>query len=175
MSVNVSLHQFLHGDIVQIVRHALNAHFLDPSDFEIEITESVAMAEMDRVLEKLQSLRQLGVRVALDDFGTGYSSLGYLQDLPLDTLKIDRSFITKLDEGEGNQWVLLESIAHIARSLDFHTVAEGVETDVQLQQVEALGIETVQGYYFSKPLPAASVLSAVNDINAMHSRLDKAA
>ena len=85
MSVNVSLHQFLHGDIVQIVRHALNAHFLDPSDFEIEITESVAMAEMDRVLEKLQSLRQLGVRVALDDFGTGYSSLGYLQDLPLDT------------------------------------------------------------------------------------------
>ena len=175
MSVNVSVHQFLHGDIVQIVRHALNAHFLDPADFEIEITESVAMAEMDRVLEKLQSLRQLGVRVALDDFGTGYSSLGYLQDLPLDTLKIDRSFITKLDEGDSNQRVLLESIAHIARSLNFHTVAEGVETDAQLQQVEALGIETVQGYYFSKPLPADSVLSTVYEINAMHSRLDKAA
>ncbi len=168
MSVNVSVHQFLHGDIAKIVRRALDVHYLDASRFEIEITESVAMAEMDRVLEKLQSLRQLGVRVALDDFGTGYSSLGYLQDLPLDTLKIDRSFITKLGNGKGDQLVLLESITHIARSLNFHTVAEGVENDLQLHHVRELGVDTVQGYFYSRPLPADQVPAAVDEINAEH-------
>jgi diguanylate cyclase (GGDEF)-like protein len=178
MSVNVSVHQFLHGDIAKIVRHALELHFLDASQFELEITESVAMAEMDRVQQKLQSLRQLGVRVALDDFGTGYSSLSYLQDLPLDTLKIDRSFITKLDDSNGNQLVLLESIAHIARSLNFHTVAEGVETDIQLHHVRALGINLVQGYYYSRPLPAADVplvVGRINDENGANGEVGQAA
>lgn len=175
ISVNVSVHQFLHGDIANIVRHTLESQHLDSGSFEIEITESVAMAEMDRVLEKLQSLRQLGVRVALDDFGTGYSSLSYLQDLPLDTLKIDRSFITKLEQDAGNQLVLLESIAHIARSFDFHTVAEGVETEVQLNHVYALGIDTVQGYYYSRPLPAGQVPDAVAQINTMRVPLQRAA
>jgi len=168
MSVNVSVQQFLHRDIAYNVSDVLERHNLSPQNFEIEITESVAMAEIDRVLQQLQVIREQGVRVALDDFGTGYSSLGYLQDLPLDTLKIDRSFITKLDTGDGRQRVLLDSIANIARSFKFHTVAEGVETDTQLHHVRALGIDTVQGYYYSKPLPAGLLPNAVQQINTQY-------
>ncbi len=168
MSVNVSAHQFLHGDIVKTIKDVLIRENLNPSSFEIEITESVAMAELDLVVSKLNALHELGVRIALDDFGTGYSSLSYLQDLPLDTLKIDRSFITKIDNGTCTQRLLLESIASMAQLLDFHTVAEGVETDNQLRQVQALGIDTVQGYYYSKPVPGDQIPADVKAIDSAH-------
>ena len=168
MSVNVSAHQFLHGDVVGTIEKALIRENLEPSAFEIEITESVAMAELDLVISKLNTLHKLGIRIALDDFGTGYSSLSYLQDLPLDTLKIDRSFITKIDNGTRTQRLLLESIASMAQLLEFHTVAEGVETDTQLQQVRALGIDTVQGYYYSKPVSAEQIPADVEAIDSTY-------
>ena len=141
MSVNVSVHQFVDGDIVGIIQNALSKAELDPRYFEIEITESVAMFDVGSVIEKLNALHGTGVRIALDDFGTGYSSLSYLRDLPLDTLKIDRSFVTEIDEGCRTQKLLLNSIASMAKQLNLHTVAEGVETNSQLQKVCALGID----------------------------------
>jgi len=119
-------------------------------------------------------LHGTGVRIALDDFGTGYSSLSYLRDLPLDTLKIDRSFVTEIDEGCRTQKLLLNSIASMAKQLNLHTVAEGVETNSQLQKVCALGIDTVQGYYYSKPVVADDLPGDVKAIDAEYA-LDKAA
>jgi diguanylate cyclase (GGDEF)-like protein len=168
MSVNVSTHQFLNGDLVAIIKEALRREKLEPSALEIEITESVAMAELEVVIDKLNALHELGIRIALDDFGTGYSSLSYLQDLPLDTLKIDRTFVTKVDGGTRTQKLLLESIAGMAKLLEFHTVAEGVETDRQLDKVRALGIDTVQGYYYSKPISGAQIPIDVPSINETH-------
>jgi len=169
MSVNVSVHQFLHGDIVKTIEQTLRRESLEPELFEVEVTESVAMTDVDSVIEKLNSLHKLGVLIALDDFGTGYSSLSYLQDLPLDTLKIDRSFITQLgDDSQNKQSQLLESITSMAKQLQLHTVAEGVETDVQLQRVCDLGIDTIQGYYYSKPVSARDIPADVESINALY-------
>ncbi len=175
MSVNVSAHQFLHGDLVKFITDTLQREKLDPASFEIEITESVAMAEIDLVVSKLNALHDLGIRIALDDFGTGYSSLSYLQDLPLDTLKIDRSFITKIDNGTRTQRLLLESIASMAQRLEFHTVAEGVETDDQLRQVQLLGIDTVQGYYYSKPVQGDQIPEDVRAIDHEHCKQNRKA
>lgn len=166
MSVNVSIHQFLVGDIVEIVAAAINRYGLHPESYEIEITESVAMADHELVKSKLDSLRKLGVLTALDDFGTGYSSLSYLQKLSFDTLKIDRSFINNLDGGTRNEKILVESIATMANRLEFHIVAEGVENERQVHEVERLGIHTIQGYFFSKPVPGCDIPDVVNDINA---------
>ena len=174
MSVNVSVHQFVDGDIVGIIRDALSKAELNPKYFEIEITESVAMFDVDSVVEKLNILHDTGVRIALDDFGTGYSSLSYLCDLPLDTLKIDRSFVKDLDSERCTQKLLLESIASMAKQLNLHTVAEGVETDSQLQQVCALGIDTIQGYYYSKPVSGDQLPFDVKAIDATYA-IDKAA
>lgn len=166
VSVNVSAHQFVEGDLVEIVKRALARDDIDPTNFEIEITESVAMFDIKSVVNKLNLLHKYGVRIALDDFGTGYSSLSYLQDLPLDTLKIDRSFVTKLDDSNCSQIPLLESIALMAQKLELHTVAEGVETNNQLQQVCALGIDTIQGYYYSKPVCASELPADVKAIDS---------
>jgi len=174
MSVNVSVHQFVDGDIVGIIQNALSKAELDPKYFEIEITESVAMFDVGSVIEKLNILHDTGVRIALDDFGTGYSSLSYLCDLPLDTLKIDRSFVKDIDGECCTQKLLLESIASMAKQLNLHTVAEGVETDSQLQQVCALGIDTIQGYYYSKPVAADILPKDVKEIDAAYAT-DKAA
>ena len=175
MSVNVSAHQFLHGDLVKYIADTLQREQLDPASFEIEITESVAMADVDLVVSKLNTLHELGIRIALDDFGTGYSSLSYLQDLPLDTLKIDRSFITRIDSGTRTRRLLLESIANMAQRLEFHTVAEGVETDDQLHMVRLLGIDTVQGYYDSKPVQGDQIPEDVKAIDHEHSKQNRKA
>jgi diguanylate cyclase (GGDEF)-like protein len=168
MSVNVSIHQFLVGDIVEIVASAISVNDLEPNLFEIEITESVAMADHELVKSKLDALRELGVHVALDDFGTGYSSLSYLQKLPFDTLKIDRSFINNLDGGTTEEKILVESIATMANRLNFHIVAEGVETERQVTEVQRLGIQTIQGYYYSKPIQGADIPLTVDTLNAKY-------
>lgn len=174
VSVNVSAHQFIEGDVVGIIQNALIKAELEPQSFEIEITESVAMFDVSTVVKKLKKLHNTGIRIALDDFGTGYSSLSYLRDLPLDTLKIDRSFVTELDDGSHRHKMLIESIAAMAKQLELHTVAEGVETNSQLKQVCALGIDTVQGYYYSKPVEAKDLPRDVKAIDAAYA-IDKAA
>ncbi len=175
VAVNVSVHQLMEPDFVQDVFAKLEQYNLSTELLEIEITESVFMADADSVVETLLKLREAGIRLALDDFGTGYSSLSQLQDLPVDTLKIDRSFISKLCAKPGVSHSVTATIATIADVLGMETVAEGVESDFQLSQIADLGINVVQGYFYSKPLPGADILPAIDSVNAAAAGLKKAA
>lgn len=165
VAVNVSPEQFAQADFVDTVRRCLNDHKLDARYLEIELTESVVMHDITQVVASLNSLRKCGIHIALDDFGTGYSSLSYLQDLPLDTLKIDRSFIRKLGVGDTKHDSITKSITSLASSLDLDTVAEGVETEAQKVHLKEIGITHIQGYYFSKPVPANDIPNTVSYIN----------
>ena len=152
VSVNVSIRQVRRPGLVDDLRHALAVSGLPPEALTLEITESVlAREEMTSILEEVSAL---GVRLALDDFGTGYSSLSLLQNLPVDTLKIDRSFIRRVDAGERRAFV--RAILDLAQALDLPVVAEGIEAPEQVVELERLGCRLGQGFYFARPLDAAS-------------------
>ncbi len=156
VSVNVSALQFSRTDFVGTVERALAAAELEPGHLELEITETSLMDDVDAAAERLTALRAIGVRVSVDDFGTGYSSLAYLQRFPVDVLKIDRSFVKDLDaEGpaRGHAHALAQAITGLGHSLGLRVLAEGVETEAQLEAVIALGCDEVQGFYFSRPVP----------------------
>ena len=125
---------------------------LNPEELELEITESVLIENFKEITEKMSILRDYGVRISLDDFGTGYSSLSYLMGLPIDTLKIDKSFIDTSITDE-NTKVIMESIIVMAKKLGFETIAEGVETKEQFDYLEEIGCECIQGYLLGKPMP----------------------
>ena len=152
-SVNFSSVQINYGNPSSLVKGALQKHNLNPSNLELEITESGLMQNERTAIAYLNSIKELGVHIALDDFGTGYSSLAYLQRFPIDTLKIDRAFIKDMEHNVDSQHVL-DAIIFLADKLNLETVAEGVETKEQLAIIQDKGCGIVQGYYFSKPLPA---------------------
>lgn len=152
-AVNVSARQFRGGELVASVRKALADSGCAPQRLELEITESLMMHDVDVTAETLDTLRAIGVRVAVDDFGTGHSSLAYLKRLPIDVLKIDRSFIKDLSE-DANDAAIATAIIAMAHTLGYHVVAEGVETPLQRQFLEAYGCDEIQGYLLSRPLPA---------------------
>ena len=153
ITVNVSTQQLARRDFLQVVQGALKAAMLDPGDLRLEITETVLMDDPERAEVVLRDLRQLGVKIYLDDFGTGYSSLSYLHRFPVDTLKIDRSFVASLKEG-GERPAIIESIVTLARTLGTHVIAEGLETEQQVHELTRLGCTEAQGYFFGRPLPA---------------------
>ena len=152
VAVNVSPRQLAAADFIEVVQAAINSANIDPSHLEIEITESVFIETMADSVEKLRSLKKLGVHVTLDDFGTGYSSLTYLRNLPVDTLKIDKSFIDRIAE-DATQASLIASIIEMSHVLGLTVVAEGVETSEQLQQLRECRCDMFQGYIASRPLP----------------------
>jgi len=150
VSVNLSHHQ-LRPELVQVVLECTAG--LDPSRFELEVTESGLIEQGDAALETLTTLRGHGFRIALDDFGTGYSSLSYLQGIPIDTVKIDRGFIRDIADDD-DAAALTGSVLAMCRALRLHTVAEGVETPAQLEVLLGLECPEIQGYLFSMPLPS---------------------
>jgi diguanylate cyclase (GGDEF)-like protein len=152
--VNVSVHQILAGDLLGDVSAALAKSGLPVNQLEIEITESVFSHDLDYVCAVLEQLRALGVALAIDDFGTGYSSLAYLRRLPIDTIKIDRSFIQDIDQ---NAHKLLQAIVSMARDLGLRVVVEGIETEQQQDLLVAMGVDYLQGYLISRPLADADV------------------
>jgi EAL domain-containing protein (putative c-di-GMP-specific phosphodiesterase class I) len=152
MSVNLSVRQFRHQDMAGNVSRALAAAGLDPRHLNLEITESILLEEQS-VIDALHELDALGVQFSIDDFGTGYSSLSYLRRFPIDTLKIDRSFVTDIP-GNTDATAIAQAIIAMARSLGLRVVAEGVETAEQLAFLHGHGCDAMQGYFFSKPLPA---------------------
>jgi diguanylate cyclase (GGDEF)-like protein len=156
MSVNLSARQFQQPDLLQVVTNALRQSGLAPRHLKLEITESVAMRDAQSTIETLRALTDLGVQLAIDDFGTGYSSLAYLNKFPLHALKIDRSFVAKLGEGIENAAVIRTIIA-LAKALNLHVTAEGIETAAQAQELEMLGCELGQGYLFSRPQPSEAL------------------
>jgi EAL domain-containing protein (putative c-di-GMP-specific phosphodiesterase class I) len=151
VAVNVSALQFYFSDLVEIVRGALLSFDLPPECLELELTESLIMRSSEDSTKELQRLRALGVTVAIDDFGTGYSSLSYLQKLPVDLLKIDRSFLQ--DVGVVSTCALIQAITAVAHSLGLRVVAEGIETQVQLDSIRRIGVDLAQGYLFGRPMP----------------------
>ncbi|MFL9878927.1 EAL domain-containing protein [Herbaspirillum rhizosphaerae] len=155
-SVNVSSRQLNQGNLNTIIATALRDYAIDPAQIEIELTESCMMADTLEIAEELASFQELGIKLLVDDFGTGYSSLSQLQRLDLDVLKVDKAFTAELGvraEGE----VFFNAIVSMAHALHMTVVAEGVETVQQLQLLQALGCDEVQGYYISHPLPAAEI------------------
>ena len=152
MSVNLSARQFAQSDLADQVATILTETGLEPTCLELEITESVLMDESDAGIRSLRALRALGVRLVLDDFGTGYSSLSYLKHLPLDTIKIDRSFVTELTDDDANL-PIVEAVIALAHGLGIDVVGEGIETENQLVRLRALGCDRGQGFYFARPLP----------------------
>jgi diguanylate cyclase (GGDEF)-like protein len=157
VAVNVSALQFNRVDFADSVAKILAETGADPSRVELELTESLVMNNVEDSSRQMQSLKMLGIHIAVDDFGTGYSSLSYLHRLPIDTLKIDRSFVEKIAEAGGTR-PIVETIMSLARSLGMRTVAEGVETQAQCDIIRELDCDLIQGFLFSRPIPAAAVL-----------------
>ena len=155
VAINLSARQFLSNDLVKTVRDVLQETGCQPQWIELEITESLLLDEQDHVLEMLKSISTMGITIAIDDFGTGYSSLSYLARFPINTLKIDRSFIGAITT-EQFRAELVKAILSIARCLGQEVVAEGVETLEQAAFLKAHGCQTAQGYLYSKPVPKAT-------------------
>ncbi|MCP4282833.1 MAG: sensor domain-containing phosphodiesterase, partial [Gammaproteobacteria bacterium] len=153
LAVNVSPREFRQYDFVVKVDEILGEYGIEPSHLDLEITEGVVVDSVDDIVDKMVKLKDLGVSFSMDDFGTGYSSLAYLKRLPLDILKIDRSFVTDIP-GDPSDAAIVETIISMAGHLELDVIAEGVETKAQLEFLRSSGCETYQGYYFSRPLPA---------------------
>ena len=151
MSVNVSIRQFARKGLVEHVAQTLRNTGIPPESLKLEVTESVIMSDADQTLTELGRLKDLGVQIAIDDFGTGYSSLSYLRHMPIDHLKIDRSFISGGDNAEENRQIV-SSIINLARSLGLSVIAEGVESREQLDRLRTLSCDKAQGYMFSRPV-----------------------
>ena len=161
VALNVSVRQFRRPDFVETVAAALKTHGIPANCLELEITESVLVDGTDAVTPMLAQLKQLGVQIAIDDFGTGYSSMSYLERLPFDTLKIDLSFVRKIQEdGEGG--TIAATITAMAHALGKKVVAEGAETRTQVEFLRNNGCELVQGHFYSHPLPADELAAFVS-------------
>ena len=152
LSVNISPRQFLSGDVISDIQRLITEHRVKPECLEVEITESCVMSNPDECATRLNTLTEIGVRIALDDFGTGHSSLSTLSQLPIDVLKIDRSFISELNTIGDTAHTLLEHIVGLAKSLDLEVVAEGIETSEQAKMCTDLGCDLLQGFLISKPI-----------------------
>jgi EAL domain-containing protein (putative c-di-GMP-specific phosphodiesterase class I) len=155
ITVNVSARQLVQQGFPRLVERALETSGMKAADLRLEITETALMDDPRRAADVIRALRDLGVKIYLDDFGTGYSSLSHLHKLPVDALKIDRSFVRSLFLSE--RPAIVESILALARTLDTGVVAEGVESENQARELERLGCRHAQGFYFSPPLPAPAI------------------
>ncbi|TNF72121.1 MAG: EAL domain-containing protein [Acidobacteria bacterium] len=151
MNVNLSRKQFVQGDLIGRLRDILTETRVDPRVLRLEVSEGLITSNSESTVARLRQLKDLGVRLHIDDFGTGSASLSYLHRLPTDTIKIDRSFVSRVDAENGRVGII-RTIISLARSLGMQVTAEGLETASQLARLRELECESGQGYYFSKPL-----------------------
>lgn len=170
VSANLSTKQLAQEDLVTIVKEQITTNGIDPAQLELEITESALLTALEDSVNKLRQIEKLGVRIALDDFGTGYSSLTHLRLFPVETLKIDKSFI---DTIPGSEAVLVKSLVKFAQELDMVVVAEGVETQEQIDYLADCGCDVVQGYIMSKPVTAEAALEFLRTVNGQSSRKEE--
>ena len=165
MSLNVSAIQYRQPDFIEKVLQLMEKYEIAPSEIELEITESVLIDDFTEVTEKLVTLRDIGIKISLDDFGTGYSSLSYLKGLPIDTLKIDKSFIDTVITDE-NTRIITESIIYMVKKLGFETIAEGVETEEQYRYLNEIDCDNIQGYFLGRPMPSEKIENLLADMTA---------
>ncbi|MBV6651813.1 MAG: EAL domain-containing protein, partial [Hoeflea sp.] len=167
ISINVSPIQLWQPNFIEVVKDALKRHDLAGNEICIEITEGVFVDQSKQRIEKvLAALRQLGVLLSLDDFGSGYSSLGYLNRLPFDQLKVDRSFVSDIDTDVRKQKVM-RGILELGRGLGFDIVVEGAETLEEVTVIRDMGCDAIQGYYYSRPAPALLIPEVVKKIQRL--------
>lgn len=152
VNVNLSVVQLLQTDIKEIVEKALNETGINPRNLTLEVTESLAINDMQRMKEILFKIRQLGVRIALDDFGTGYSSLNHIREIPFDVIKVDQSFVTDLAEDAYSQ-SFIKMVGELANTIGVSLCVEGIETKEQYKVLEGMQVRMIQGYYFDRPMP----------------------
>ncbi|HHZ08805.1 MAG TPA: bifunctional diguanylate cyclase/phosphodiesterase [Rhizobiales bacterium] len=167
VAVNISPVQFMTKDFLGIVRRALETTGIRPQRLELEVTETAMMQDRDHAAVILKALSEMGISVAVDDFGTGYSNLSYLIDFPFQKLKIDRSFVSRIDTDQ-NTGAVVSTIVGLSRALGVHTIAEGVETENQATLLRAAGCEVVQGYFYGKPAPLQIHNGAVAPVRMVH-------
>ena len=163
MSINISALQYGREDFVDSIINVIKSHDISPSEIELEITETILIEDFQAVYEKLMLLRDFGLRISLDDFGTGFSSLSYLKKLPIDTLKIDKSFIDTVLEDSATR-VITEAIINMVKALGIESVAEGVEEQKQYEYLYSIGCDVIQGYLFGRPLAAEDVETVLNAV-----------
>jgi diguanylate cyclase (GGDEF)-like protein/PAS domain S-box-containing protein len=156
MNVNLSARQFRQPNLAAEVARVLRVTGLNPSSLELEVTESIMLDDADSASQTLRRLKNLGVRIAIDDFGTGYSSLSYLTRFPVDTLKVDRSFVARMGH-EAEVTAIVQAVITLAKTLGLEVVAEGVERVEQLEQLREMECDLAQGYYFARPLSSESI------------------
>ena len=170
VSVNLSTKQFSQVNLYDEIVQTLKATRLDPRALKLEITESIVMENIETVTNTLEQIRALGVELSMDDFGTGYSSLSYLHRLPIDTLKIDRSFVTRMNEHNENKEIV-RTIILLAQNLGKHVIAEGVETKEQIELLRELRCHSGQGYLFSPPLTAEDADTMIESMTNWQARM----
>lgn len=151
LSINISAIQFKSKNFVNFLMNTIKKYNVPPTQIELEITESVFIDDMEDIVAKMNVLREIGIRFSMDDFGTGFSSLSYLRSLPIDTLKIDKSFVDTVVT-DGPTRTIAEAIIDLSKKLGFDTIAEGVEEEVQYSLLKNIGCENIQGFYFGKPM-----------------------
>lgn len=152
LAINISPRQFYHDDFVEILAKLVKQYQISPSRIMLEFTEGLLMNDVDAAIDKIKHLKKLGYTFSIDDFGTGYSSLSYLKHLPVDQLKIDKSFVEDITKNEDDA-VFVGTIIAIAQHMNLDVVAEGVESKMELEFLKENGCACYQGYYFSQPLP----------------------
>jgi EAL domain-containing protein (putative c-di-GMP-specific phosphodiesterase class I) len=163
VAVNLSVWNLQDREIVASVAEILQRWNVAPASLRVEITESALMADPERALETVSDLHEMGVSISIDDFGTGYSSLGYLNRLPVDEIKIDRSFVHSAVGSDSGAFAIIRSVIDLGHNLRQQVVAEGVETRQSAELLSALGCDLLQGFYFSPPLPADQYASWLRD------------
>lgn len=156
MSINISAIQYQQPDFIDKLLQILEKYQVSPYEIELEITESILIDDFEEITKRLEILRDIGIKISLDDFGTGFSSLSYLKGLPIDTLKIDKSFIDTVITDE-NTRIITESIIYMVKKLGFETIAEGVETEEQFQYLNEISCDIIQGFYLGRPMPADDI------------------
>lgn len=171
IAVNISSIQFKDKKFVDIVKQVLEETQLPGSQLELEITESVSLDDIDKVMEKLSALKKMGIGISIDDFGTGYSSISYLKYLPVDTLKIDRSFIQNMLSNMKDR-ALVESVISLSKNFGFNVIAEGVETAEQLNLLKSLNCSQAQGYLFSKPVQLKGLYRFIEQNNKQNEMIE---
>ena len=162
MSVNFSSQDFASDDFVGSVYDALSTTDVKPQNLHLEITERLLMGQPDQAKDTLEMCRKAGMGISIDDFGTGYSSLSYLHYFPIDTLKIDQSFIRKMQSDPGVK-ALVKSIIHLSQSMELKIIAEGAEQIEEAKALKEMGCDMVQGYYFAKPMPEEDAISFIQN------------
>jgi EAL domain-containing protein (putative c-di-GMP-specific phosphodiesterase class I) len=157
MAVNVSGRQLKHPGFLEMLTTIIRETGVDPTNLELEFTESVIMENAEKTVEIFRKVRELGIRLSIDDFGTGYSSLNYLKHFPVDRIKIDRSFVVDINRNESDA-AIIEAIVSMAQSLNLRVIAEGVENSDQLDSLTRLGCDEVQGFYLAMPMHAEALV-----------------